>query len=72
MTIPDTHEGPCMRTPCRTSGPLGRLRGRGPVVNTRRRHQISAWTHGRVVAAKTVIVEAKNQGRLSRLTPFVP
>jgi hypothetical protein len=49
-----------MRTPCRISDPLGRLRGRVPVVNTGRRHQIAAWTHGRVVAAETVIVEAKN------------
>lgn len=57
MTV-DTHEGLCMRTPCRTSAPLDRLRGRVPVVNTRRRHQISAWTHGRVVAAEK-IVEAK-------------
>lgn len=50
-----------MRTPCRTSAPLGRPRGRVPVVNTRRRHQISAWTHDRVASAM-VIVEAKNQG----------
>jgi hypothetical protein len=50
-----------MHTPCRTGDRLGRLRGRVPVVNTRHRHQISAWTHDRVVAAEMVIVEAKNQ-----------
>lgn len=61
MTIPNTYEGPCMRTPCRTSAPLGRLRGRVPVVNTRRRHQISAWTHGRVVSAMEIVETEKSR-----------